>query len=156
MIKFYDPKGERHSEAIMEDALVEEKNWKMINVKDNAKWSFCGLKFLGPEKVPCLLMPYLRGVPISERAALMEGEQHSKLWKALTSFAEKGYSHDDLNWLHVGTYMMDGQNERKIGFTDLARVSKFLSTEDREKWVKSAFKLLYDWSDITKISNVLE
>ena len=139
----------------MEHALLEEENWK-INVKDNAKWGFCGLKFLGPRNVPCLVMPYLRGIPICERAALMEGEQNSPPWKALTCFAEKGYGHDDLNWRHVGTYMLDGQNEREIGFTDLAHVSKFPSIEDRDKWIHSTFETLEYYAETTKISNVLE
>ena len=91
------------------------------------------------------------GVAKSERPALMAGERNSTLWKALSSFAEKGYKHDGLKWHHVGTYL-DGDC-RKVAFTDLGRVSEI---KDGTAWVEAAFVELKNRAESDVAYNLLD
>ncbi len=151
VIKFYNHVDINGIEETTNAATIEYDNWKNIYLQNNKKWSFCGLKKLGSRKVPCLLMPYLRGVTKKERPALMKGKQNSPLWEALHSFAQKGYRHDDLKWHHVGTYW-DGET-RKVAFTDLGQVS---IVEDGAAWVEAAFMELKNRAGSAMVDNLLE
>jgi hypothetical protein len=86
-------------------------------------------------------MPYLREVSPEERAGLLQNRRKSLLWKALSFFAEKGYSHEDLKWSHVGIFLHGAQKVKTVALFDLGHVS-ILDPKDHNVWVTKAYDTL--------------
>jgi hypothetical protein len=121
-------------------AEQEGMYWKEIYAKEYG-WNFCGFRDL--DGVSCLLMPYLREVSLEERAGLFQNVRESLLWKALSFFAKKGYSHNDLKWSHVGTFLHGTQKVKTVALFDLGHVS-ILDSKDHNSWVTEAYNTLVE------------
>jgi hypothetical protein len=88
-------------------------------------------------------MPYLREVSPEERAGLLRNRSKSLLWKALSFFAKKGYSHSDLKWSHVGIFLHGKHQVKTVALFDLGCVS-ILAPEDSNSWVTKAYNTLVE------------
>jgi hypothetical protein len=133
VIKFFNRSPDAKKRAEQEGMY-----WKEIYAKEYG-WNFCGSRDL--DDVSCLLMPYLREVPPKDRAELFQNKRESLLWKALSFFAKKGYSHDDLKWSHVGTFLHGTKKVKTVALFDLGHVS-ILESKDHNAWVTKAYDTL--------------
>jgi hypothetical protein len=111
-------------------AKREHQNWKTIYGK--SKYGPPMSKRLKIAEGYCLVMPYLKPIPDSDRHTLLESE----IKKTLKKFAkESGYKHEDVKWRHFGYW------GKEIFLLDLERVAK-IETNEIDSWVTETLEKL--------------
>ena len=126
VVKFYhQPKND----MTVQVAKGEYQNWKTIYGKSNYGPPMS--KRFKIAEGHCLVMPYLKPVPNSDRHTLLE----SKIEKTLKKFAKSGYKHEDVKWRHFGYW------GKEIFLLDLERVAK-IETNEIDSWVTETLEKL--------------
>jgi len=111
-IKFFHPQKPMTKEEL---ANQEFKNWETVY---GNRQILPNCRLLNVAGGPCLVMPYLRPIPLHDRPKFLENGQ---IEKALSYFAKSGYIHNDIKWRHLGLWV-DDQGQDIICLMDLGDV----------------------------------
>eukprot|EP00980_Cylindrotheca_fusiformis_P005958 scaffold1264_cov73-Cylindrotheca_fusiformis.AAC.2 len=116
-------------------ARKELANWKVAQQP--------GLPECKTAPVPngiCLILPYLRPIPPTERETLLN---NNTMKKALERFAkDTKHIHSDVKWHHFG-YYGEGEQER-LYMCDLGRIQKCEDEAEQKDWVGKSVNIQRD------------
>ena len=131
----------RGSQNVASEAKEEAAMWKKIYGK---KYGITA-KVLEVNDRCIIVMPYLQ-IPSTgeDKLALCENEKSSKLYRGLKQFCDAGYTHNELQWHHVGEMPSNTpDSDNPCLLCDLGNISKHNMTEkQKEQWVNEAFTTL--------------
>ncbi len=132
VVKFYHAARKRETRQVADE---EYKNWgKIYGEQYGPPMAFRLNLVVGR----CLVMPYLKPIPESDRHTLLEkrnDDNESRIEETLRTFAQKGYKHEDVKWRHFGYW------GEQIFLLDLERVAK-VNEDEINSWVTETVEKL--------------